>query len=527
MKNQKIFSLLCFIVMALGTVGSIVQTQNSFLDKILSSATPDAFAECSGGNLYNPSFCSLYTDTVTVDENPVSATHSQSLGFHFTDPNSSFGPTDPASAITLNLTADSQCRLGPSELSTATIIIPNTPTGILHSAFVQVTAVNDGISEASTHLCTIAYTAAFNGPGYPAGSGYVFTTDSVDVNVIDFTSSTSVASNYTNSPTLSENPNLATNVGSITENAIIANSTFNLGDTVTMTTDGQCFVAPNTTPSSYVLSYAQDLNTSLPVFSPNVTFGFPNITTSTTPSTSTNVVYVKAKTDSAIEGNHVCRITFVHDFPGRIGLNYTEFKDVPLVDYTPSFEAKAPDVLYEKPADATAQSSTGAIDIRLLDLPSDNVPVVATFTNLSPEVCEIVSTQLTFDQSNYNTKQAIEVKAVKDGIFQPQARKCDVKITFSSQSTVVNSVKKPKFILAKKNVMKKTAVEYNNLSYNVSINVLDADAPPTLIQTGKTNTWFAWFAGVVTLLSTVIISLDIHKTNQLLRKKVVEKKVIW
>jgi hypothetical protein len=501
------------------TVAPMMQTSNSTLDKILGSATPNAFAECGTGscNLYSflPGYLQPIIDPLCVTttqcykgtndqplyEDPINAAHSGNLRLSTAlQYNGTSGPNsiydfddsiiDPIvnTPVVLGFTTDGQCTT------------PATKTLTLGSGYVDVlvTAVDDIIVEAPTHNCQIDMTI-LSGNLSGNGAGYTFNISIIDNDVAPGT----VIETTHDSVTLTENPAIAASLqqnslaipsqdtGSTSSTSlsqrsgypsIYANQIF-----AKITTDDQCYV--NALPNQFVsrtTTYIQ----SQP-YNPANAFAW------------NYDAFFKGRSDDVTEGSHFCSV--LYDY-------YTDYSSipfksetilVPMTDYRPFVDAQAPALLYEKPVDG--QASTGDFKLKLLAQPSDTSPITASITLLNPDVCVLASSILVFDQSNWSQFQAIPVSAIKDGVFQPGTRDCNIKLSLVSPEAPPVTQVNGRFVLAssKRTPATLAALEYNNLSTIVTVKVLDAD---TLPQTGITSPWI-FLSSVVLFVGSLLGSI--------------------
>jgi hypothetical protein len=147
--------------LAMTAFGSSIQTNNTLLNQILNSGTPDVFAECTATN----GDCSVYTSIPSLSENLYANNHSQTLdiginGDVITNP------------IIFNLVPDSQCTLSSNSI---TINVGSNSSGGLYGNTI-VTAVDDLAIE-GPHNCIITATVA-NGGGLinlTSGNTYLLT----------------------------------------------------------------------------------------------------------------------------------------------------------------------------------------------------------------------------------------------------------------------------------------------------------------------------------------------------------------
>jgi hypothetical protein len=236
-------------------------------------------------------------------------------------------------------------------------------------------------------------------------------------------------------------------------------------------------------------------------------------------------IYIKATPDNIIETpiQNLCELSVSYSTSDLNNVGTTTdpiYQDVQITDYTPGFEAQSPEKLFEKPVNQTSESNNGEIKLKLLDKPSDNLPVKAIFTNLSQDICESVGFELMFDQSNYDTIQTIPVRAIKDNIYQPEVRKCNFKVSFTSTSPVQiqsdltdSPLPNSRFTNLQTKAIK-SAVEYDGLSYVLSINVLDRDIP-SLAKTGFSQRILLLVSTVTLLLSTLTLSYRLFRTQKI------------
>jgi hypothetical protein len=260
--------------------------------------------------------------------------------------------------------------------------------------------------------------------------------------------------------------------------------------TNTITTNGQCYIS-----------------TSLP---------FTDRTTQLNQVTDQNnpqLIYVKAKSDSLIEGEHACVVTHEYFFPYTPLDNFVATKTIIIQDFTPGFNATSSAILYENPKDKT-ESTEGEVGIKLIQKPSDTAPIVVDLVSQTPDICRLLTNTLTFTQTNFDTKQSIQVTAIKDGIYQPDSRDCIIKANFSSDEgdfVDLQTKRTSGFIPVR---YKLAAQEYNSLNYNIVIKVLDADFAPQsstqnsvfqLAKTGFSNPYI--WVSLIILLVVLLISL--------------------
>lgn len=208
----------------------------------------------------------------------------------------------------------------------------------------------------------------------------------------------------------------------------------------------------------------------------------------------------RGRPDDITEGNHTCDIEYQYFVDGATTPDLAQNITAAVQDYRPTTDAQAPSLLYERPV-GPAQSSSGTVSVRLGQLPSDNVPVNASITNLDPTICNFTNTNFAFNQSNWNIPRQITVSAIKNGIYEPGFRECRILINLTS-GEAPNGVSEnfasaqPRFVLASFKA-EKAALEYNNLSTTLVIRVLDAD---TLSQTGSVP------AGLITGIGAFLLS---------------------
>jgi hypothetical protein len=498
------------------TVAPSLQTSNSTLDKILGSATPNAFAECGTGvcNLYSflpgelvPSTdplcttitqCFASSSAIALEEDILSPTHTGKLrispaqhykGYNGTSSIYDFDDyvIDPVvnNPVVLGFTTDGQC----SAPATATLAIGSTFIDV------TITAVDDALVEASTHYCDINMTVV-SGNLAGNGAGYTYNIPIIDNDQLSLTTTH-------NSISLTEDPiiaaSLQTNTLSIPSQDAGGFSSINLNQLsgfpsiyatqvfAKITTDTQCYV--NLLPNQFQ-SRTTTLIQSQPYNPANLfTWSYDG--------------NFKGRSDDVVEGSHFCSV--VYDYYTDYDTN--PFKSetilVPMTDYRPFVDAQAPALLYEKPVDG--QASTGDFKLKLLAQPSDTSPITATITLLNPEVCVLSNTTLTFDQSNWSQFQAIPVSAIKDGVFQPGTRDCNIKLSLVSPEASPVTQVNGRFVLAssKRTPATLAALEYNNLSTIVTVKVLDAD---TLPQTGITSPWI-FLSSVVLFVGSLLGSI--------------------
>jgi hypothetical protein len=462
--------------LAITAFGSSIHTNNDLLNKILKSATPDTFAECTPTSTY----CGIYDSSATVYEDVTSFAHSQSLGIGVNG-----NVTQP---ITFNLVPDAQCTLSSSIFTIGTGFNPYNN--------VTVTAVDDLISEASPHPCVITATVTAGNTGFPPGfSGFTVSVDVIDNDAPAdtlVTNHTSLALNE--DPTFLESQDIDQLIINLPSASSGSSSAFGT-DTITVKadTDSQCYVSNTNDFSSKLNTMTIPGNIfQLPSDTINIPFNF------------------KARQDDVVEGPHTCVITYTYTHPFYSVLNRSETVVATVADYRPGVNANGPEILYEKPAEG--QSSEGFVQLKLARQPSDLDVVVANLTSLNPADCVLESSSLVYTQANWNSLQQIKVSAVKDGVYQPGTRDCKIRIVLNSGETpapgggggyLINPLV-PKAILASSKYPQVfAALEYNNVSQDIIVKVLDAD---TLPQTGLRNPWM--FLGstillVATLLSTV------------------------
>jgi hypothetical protein len=501
MKSKFALQVLSCVFLAWITVGSISGQQTNLLNKILGSATPDTFAECSNGNVYSPAFCNVYTNSLTVDENPTSPNHSGILTFRYNNPSSSFSQTPP-SPIVLNLNPNlAQCSV-----SSPSITFPATTSS---SVSVTVTALNDGITETPLHSCVIGYTATFSA-ATPVGNGYVFTPPTVTVGVTDYTNPPTFQTNFMIPPVISERNNVPDNIKSMNITSSLLTGTINTNGVVMIIDSDitQCRVSLSPTGPF-------DLNTIGTYYPISFPISLPAST----------MIYIKATPDNIIETplQNLCELSVSYSTSDLNNVGTTTnpvYQNIQIADYTPGFEAQSPDKLFEKPTNQTLESNTGEIKLKLLDKPSDNLPVKAIFTNLSQDICESVGFELMFDQSNYDTIQTIPVRAIKDNIYQPEVRKCNFKVNFTSASPVQiqsdltdSPLPNSRFMNLRSKALL-SAVEYDGISYVLSINVLDRDIP-SLAKTGFSQRILLFVSIVTLIVSTLTLSYRLFRTQKI------------
>jgi hypothetical protein len=148
--TKTLLRILTACIMTWSVVGPSISTNNSLLNKILNSATPNAFAECTA----TLGVCNLYSEyNGPLAEDPNNISHTINYGLHISE---NFASTDITGPVTFSATSNSQCTISPTTMTYA--------TGNDYQSF-SITAIDDTLVEPNQN-CELTFTPLSGGAGF-------------------------------------------------------------------------------------------------------------------------------------------------------------------------------------------------------------------------------------------------------------------------------------------------------------------------------------------------------------------------
>lgn len=482
--------LLGVIMLSWLLVSPTLAFENRLLNQIANSTQTNVFADC----FYFQ--CSITPGPLpTIHEEPMQPNHSASFTVTL---NGQRGGIYTLSQI-MAASSDAQCIISPTS--------SNPVVGVTGTQTFTVTAVND-IAVEGNHTCVVT----LGGPG----TNFQLTTLNIPVQENPPPPPTYAVSASHTAFTLSENP--ASPAGT---DASIVTTTYSVPGTIKIrvTTNTECFLTNLQEP-------VQSINATGRTTLYETTYNVPSGTLNN-PVTA----QFRGRPDDVVDTS-TCSVQYDYFMNGNTVADLTQTVTAAVTDYRPTIDAFNPGILYETPI--SPQSNTGLLRVRLNAQPSDNSPVNLAITNLNPTLCSISATSGSFNQSTWNQYADFTVAAIQNNVYDPGTRSCNFTLTLTSLQapTTFAYSGRPLYTLASAKPVRtkaiRAALEYNNLSQNVVVAVLDNPAPvtptptptpipptptptpappPTLPRTGYASTWDSFFVVITAFFVSMLGAL--------------------